>query len=214
MLLLQNVSRASVLAVIDMKICIICSKSFKITPSRIKTAKYCSKTCYGKGKIGSGKFLVSVCGQCGKSIKNRKKRIYCSIQCRAIAVGNKNRRHPVHVPKIMDRAFFKKISLLGIAKQQRSKEPTSIEKKLYDELFLRRIKFKKQELINNKFLVDAFIPSLNLVIEADGDYWHALDRVKRKDKAENAYLSKCGFSILRLSEKEINDGSFKERMVF
>ena len=36
----------------------------------------------------------------------------------------------------------------------------------------------------------------------------------KKDKAENAYLTKCGYNLLRLSEKEINDGSFKERMVF
>ena len=33
----------------------------------------------------------------------------------------------------------------------------------------------------------------------------------KKDKAENAYLTKCGFNLLRLSEEEINNGSFKEK---
>jgi len=42
-----------------------------------------------------------------------------------------------------------------------------------------------------------FMPSLNLIIEADGDYWHKLDRIKKKDKAENAYLKKCGFNLMR-----------------
>jgi len=109
---------------------------------------------------------------------------------------------------------FKRIGLIGVQKQQNSKEPTSIEKKVYKELEARHLLFEKQKLINGKFLVDAYISNLNLVIEVDGDYWHSLPRVMKKDKAENAYLTKCGYNLLRLSEKEINDGSFKERMVF
>ena len=37
-------------------------------------------------------------------------------------------------------------------------------------------------------------------------------RVVKKDKAENAYLTKCGFNLLRLSETQINNGSFREIM--
>ena len=108
---------------------------------------------------------------------------------------------------------MKKNGLKGLIAQQNMKEPTSIEKIVYDHLLLKGILFEKQKLINGKFIVDAYIPSLNLVIEADGSYWHSLDRVKGKYKAENAYLTKCGFNLVRLSEDEINDGSFKERMV-
>ena len=108
---------------------------------------------------------------------------------------------------------FKEIGLKGLLKQQNMKEPTSIEKTIYDYLLLKGILFEKQRLINGKFIVDAYIPSLNLVIEADGKYWHTLDRVIKKDKAENAYLTKCGFDLLRLSEDEIRSGKFKERMV-
>ena len=53
-------------------------------------------------------------------------------------------------------------------------------------------------------------PCLNLMIEADGKYWHNLEKVKKKDKAENAYLTKCGYKILRLSEKEIMKGEFTQ----
>lgn len=101
-----------------------------------------------------------------------------------------------------------RIAHLNFLKSCSLKGPTSIEKKLYNELKKRGLLFEEQKLINGKFLVDAYVPFLNLVIEADGDFWHSLDRVKKKDKAENAYLAKCGYKLLRLSEKEINDGSF------
>lgn len=93
------------------------------------------------------------------------------------------------------------------------KHPTSIEKTLYDYLLLKGILFEKQKLINGRFIVDVYIPSLNLVIEADGNYWHTLPRVMKKDKAENAYLRKCGFNLVRLTDQEINSGKFKERLV-
>ena len=106
---------------------------------------------------------------------------------------------------------MRKGSLLG-AKTLSERKITSIEKKLYDELKLKNIIFEKQKLINNKFLVDAYVPFLNLVIEADGDYWHNLNRVKKKDKAENAYLMKCGYNLLRLTETEINNGEFRKKI--
>lgn len=107
-----------------------------------------------------------------------------------------------------------KLAIMGCLALQNSKEPTSIEKKLYEELKSRGILFEKQKLVNDRFIVDAYIPSLNLVIEADGDYWHSLDRVVKKDKAENAYLKTCGFNMLRLTETEINNGLFKEKLNF
>ena len=91
------------------------------------------------------------------------------------------------------------------------RQPTGIEKKVYDYLLLKGVLFESQYLVNGKFLVDAYIPSLNLIIEADGKYWHNM--VKGKDKAENAYLTKCGYNLIRLTEEEINSGEFKERLV-
>lgn len=109
--------------------------------------------------------------------------------------------------------YYREMGLKGLSIQQNSKKPTSIEKTLYDYLLIKGFLFERQKLINGRFLVDAYVPSLNLVIEADGNYWHSLDRVVKKDKAENAYLTKCGFGLLRLSENEIKSGKFKERLV-
>lgn len=102
--------------------------------------------------------------------------------------------------------------LLGMKKRWLSKEPTSIEKKVYDELKTRGFLFESQKLINGKFIVDAYIPHLNLVIEADGNYWHSLPKQIKKDKSRNAYLETCGYKMLRLTETEINNGNFKEKL--
>lgn len=186
------------------KHCTICNKEFLIRKFRIKTAKFCSYKCYGifqrgKTKISSvgknntqWKGGLPKCLSCNKQIGYRNKRcMECYIRSDATTQNG----------------------LKGLIKQQNMKEPTGIERKVYDYLILKGILFEKQRLINGKFLVDAYIPSLNLVIEADGKYWHDMDRVMKKDKAENAYLNKCGFNLIRLTEEEINSGEFKERLV-
>ncbi len=99
---------------------------------------------------------------------------------------------------------MRECGLKGLISQQNSKEPTSIEKKVYQTLKETGLLFETQKLINGKFLVDAYIPSLNLVIEIDGSYWHSLDRVMKKDKAENAYLKKCGYRVIRIPEARIS----------
>jgi len=110
-----------------------------------------------------------------------------------------------------DSEYYRKIGIKGVKAQQDGR-PTSIEIKLYDELKRKELLFETQKVINDKFVVDAYIPRLNLVIEADGDYWHSLERVKKKDKAKNAYLIKCGFSLLRLTGTEINNGNFIKKL--
>lgn len=101
----------------------------------------------------------------------------------------------------------------GMLAQQRRKEPNSIEQRVYDELKNGGFLFERQYLINGKFVADAYIPTLNLVVEADGCYWHGCDvcnKPKRnnRDVAKDAYLKKCGFSVLRLKEHSIKDGTF------
>ncbi len=91
-------------------------------------------------------------------------------------------------------------------------KPTSIEKIVYNELKKKGIIFEKQKVIGNKFTVDVYIPSINLVIECDGDYWHSMPINARRDASKDAYLSKCGFDILRLLGSEIEDGRYKKKL--
>lgn len=180
-------------------------------------------TPWNKGKKGSIPWNKDKkCPNISRAMKGKKR---SEETKRKISKASKNRRFSKETRKKMSIAqirikktnkkrpsYYRKIGLMGIQKQQNSKKPTSIEKKVYNELKRRGFLFEKQKLINGRFLVDAYIPRLNLVIECDGNYWHSLDRVKKKDKAENAYLKTCDFNLLRLSESEVKDNSFKERL--
>lgn len=78
-----------------------------------------------------------------------------------------------------------------------SKKITNIEKIVYDLLVYKNIEFEFQKDIDRKYLVDFYIPSKNLVIEADGDYWHSLDKCIKSDKLKNKYLEDNGFNLER-----------------
>jgi very-short-patch-repair endonuclease len=95
----------------------------------------------------------------------------------------------------------------GIKGNIKRGQETSIETIVYQKLKDWGIIYEKHHTINGKFIVDAFLPDHNIVIEVDGAYWHNLDRVRKKDKAENAYLTKCGYTVIRIPEKEVSDFS-------
>ncbi len=81
---------------------------------------------------------------------------------------------------------------------------TSIEIKMAEELDKRKIEYIEQYNLGDKFALDFFIPEYNIVIECDGDYWHNLPDVKKRDKSKNAYIKACGFPLFRFWEREIN----------
>lgn len=81
----------------------------------------------------------------------------------------------------------------------------NLEKKLYKGLEKYRINYIPQYPMYNKFVVDAYLPKYNLVVEAFGRYWHTLPEIHKKDLSKKAYLEKCGHEVLELWEDEIND---------
>jgi len=78
------------------------------------------------------------------------------------------------------------------------------------------IDYLEQQVIGGKFVVDVLIPSSAIIIQWDGDFWHANPRVysgdlyaiqatnKKRDKACNAYLEKCGYKVLRFWESDVH----------
>lgn len=69
--------------------------------------------------------------------------------------------------------------------------------------------------IEHSFLGDIYIPSINLIIECDGDYWHCnpikfpipnqwqLEQIE-EDKIRNKEILEKGFNLLRIWENNIN----------
>ena len=93
---------------------------------------------------------------------------------------------------------------------------TSIELLLAKNLIKEKIPFVKQLNIDNKFSCDFAVPFYKIIIECDGDYWHANPKIynrKKLDKRQKVninrdlfkdkYLSKKGWVILRFFESEI-----------
>ena len=55
------------------------------------------------------------------------------------------------------------------------------------------------------YTLDAAIPSLRLGFEADGEIWHnSPDKIAR-DKRRDMELAANGWTILRFTDKELND---------
>ena len=93
---------------------------------------------------------------------------------------------------------------------------TKIEKIMAKELLKREISFVKQFNVKNKFVCDIAIPYLKIIIECDGDYWHANPKIYDKhkltfsqkkniqrDKIKDKYLQKEGWTVLRFFESDI-----------
>lgn len=87
---------------------------------------------------------------------------------------------------------------------------TSIELKIKEVLDLLNIKYEKQYLFKNSISCDFAIPSLKLIIECDGCYWHSCPKHNPKanitnDKERDKYTSWYGWKTLRLWEHDINN---------
>ena len=67
------------------------------------------------------------------------------------------------------------------------------------------VKFNEQVLMFNKFLVDVLIPEKNIVIQWDGYYWHTKPKRIKLDKSQDAYLTKCGYKVLRITDQDIKN---------
>lgn len=99
---------------------------------------------------------------------------------------------------------------------------TKIERKIARELIKRNIIFVKQFNFENKFVCDIAIPYLKIIIECDGDYWHANPTIYSKenltfnqkknlqrDRFKDKFLEERGWTVLRFFESDIKNNAKK-----
>jgi very-short-patch-repair endonuclease len=69
------------------------------------------------------------------------------------------------------------------------------------------IEYEPQAIFKGKFTPDATIPSAQLIVQFDGDYWHDRKgtsteaRIRRRvalDLSQDAYIRACGWQVVRL----------------
>jgi len=97
-------------------------------------------------------------------------------------------------------------------KEQRAKivlpvKDTSIEVKIQQFLKTLGIEYFTHQYmkIEHGYQCDVLIPSMNLVIECDGDYWHKYPIGREIDHIRTKELIEKGFKVLRLWEFEIRE---------
>ncbi len=82
------------------------------------------------------------------------------------------------------------------------KRISSIEKIIAKELTKRNIYFIQQVNMLDRYRVD-FLVNDDIIIEADGMYWHNLPGIQEKDKIRDEILKLHGFIVFRFWEDEI-----------
>jgi len=72
------------------------------------------------------------------------------------------------------------------------------------ELTRRGINFIPQHpLLDGMTIADFYLPDYNIVLYADGNYWHNLPNYIERDKRINKALKANGYKVLRFWEKDI-----------
>ncbi len=199
----------------------------------IGKAKFCSVKCQGAYRSTKGRSTITCCFcgvvfwianyKVGAGQK------YCSRKCLtdsgAISEwcsgnsGNKTSRHAVHISctcevcgevrdlppsqaAINSCCSHRCAGIKGARTLFARLGSTSIELAIEDVLVSLGIPYSPQHLLLNLTLADFFIEP-DLVIYADGDYWHSLPGARRRDPYINKQLSLSGYRVLRFSESEI-----------
>ncbi len=149
---------------------------------------------------------------------------------RKIGLGHKGMRHSEESKRKMSKSLKGNVSYMkgkkhteeakekmriARAKQILPVKDTKIEVKIQNFLEQLGIEYftHKYMKIEHGYQCDILIPSMNLVIECDGDYWHKYPVGLEKDHIRTKELIEKGFKVLRLWEREIKAMSiiqFKE----
>jgi very-short-patch-repair endonuclease len=167
--------------------CEWCDKDTYKSKGLQRQHKFCSRECankwQGKNKI---EFICKICGKKFKWSKSRGKAIYCSIKCRN-----------------QDKEWIKNVCIKGNLIQQKKRGLNKLE--LTGKEILRNLKleFNEQVLMFDKFLVDVLLKNKKIIIQWDGEYWHNKPKRKILDISQDAYMKKCGYKVLRFTDKEV-----------
>lgn len=102
----------------------------------------------------------------------------------------------------------------GQAKKM-DRNPTGPEKIFIDLLNEIKVKFETQKIIQGK-IYDFFIPEKSIIVEVDGNYWHAyniplneMNHIQKKsyynDRRKDTIAKGSGYELIRIWEHELDD---------
>jgi len=173
--------------------CAFCGKAtykplYQLNHKNNFCSSHCANAYQGRNKVD---FICKVCGNKFRWSASRlttNNPIYCSMDCR-----NADTEHMVNC------------GLTSTIRQQKKRGLNKLE--LAGRLILRDmgLDFNEQILMFDKFLADVLIKGRKLIIQWDGEYWHQKPKRKALDNSQDAYLGKCGYTVLRITDEQIKN---------
>ncbi len=170
------------------KNCSFCNSTFYQTKHRLKDENFCSNECWNKYQ-SKDSYETYICKTCLNSFTRRKRKntTYCSSKCQ----NN-------------DKDFLSKRGIIGMTSQLNKKGLNKLEIKGSELLNELGINHENQVKLFDKFIVDVLIKDKKIIIQWDGEYWHSKPKRKQLDISQDNYLNKCGYKVIRVTDKEIN----------
>lgn len=150
---------------------------------------------------------------------------YKKVHAAATVANTGTKRTPEQREEMRKRALenidsYKERLLKGRLANQKNK-PSNLERKLWIILKELGVIFESQVEIKKSFLVDVRIG--NMIIEADGDWWHGHKRFEPlteqqekqqiKDKSKDTYLKKIGYAVERVWESDMSHATIKNVLI-
>lgn len=222
--------------------CPICDKDFA---GRFpKTRKYCSRECSIQGRGLTRRTGSEIaCGQCGAGVyrapseQQNKAMQFCSKEC---ANSFQGRNKTTHTCETCEKEFkwspsrrksynirycsipcrdadpARRVQLLKMNNSLQSRKTTTCEQLGYGMLDDMGVDYVRQFMIDGRFCVDAYLPSKNIVLQFDGDYWHGnptkyaeLDHRQRRrvqfDHSQDAFMASRGIVVFRAWHSDMKD---------
>lgn len=160
-------------------------------PRNIKTKQTISEALKGKLRVER---IRKQCLNCKKYFyilpsQNWRNPKFCSIKC-LTSYEPYRKKHSKYMSK---------------RNATQKKTDTNIELILKNWFIENKISFEQNKLIEG-ICVDFFI-NPNIVLFADGDYWHNLPKTKERDKRQNRLLKGNGWRVIRLWGSKIENGA-------
>lgn len=190
-------------------VCATCGKSFFAVPAQLRKGrgKYCSQDCYWKLKKGkpSPKWnrTKKTCETCGK--------IFYVNQFRHLKCPSKCCSYRCSILRLYTSGTY--------PKQTHTAPELQLKEELIKRGYVEGVDFIHQYKFYDKFLLDFVFLKEKVIVECDGDFWHAIPskyankplrpaqvRTARMDKSKNAYIAKVdngSWLLLRFWESEI-----------
>lgn len=169
--------------------CEACGSVRELCPAHAKGARACSRKCaYDLRRRVTGEAhplfktkVVIVCGFCGRHFEAKPSEANRKRYCSRECVGSASIRMQGGRSSSLEESVAAHLDSLGVA-------------------------YERQARVR-RFLVDFRIG--DLIVEADGVYWHSRPKVIERDARKNAAIEAEGMRLVRLTEAQIRAGDFQ-----